>query len=65
MGIILMIFGGASIVCGFLARSFWGNWTFSDTADDIPLPHWVGRAIFSLVGMLFVAVGLLLLWNGF
>jgi hypothetical protein len=65
MGIALMIFGVAIIACGYLAKSFWGNWTFSNSGNDVPLPKWFGRLMFSFVGVVFVAAGLVLFRKGF
>jgi putative Mn2+ efflux pump MntP len=57
-GIIQILVGIVAIVLGFTADAFYPAFMRRPRPDERPMPKWVGRAIFSVVGAGFIYSGL-------
>ena len=57
-GIFQIFVGLVAIVSGFTAGAFYPAFMRRPRPDERPMPRWVGRAIFTLVGAGFIYSGL-------
>ena len=56
-GIIQIVVGIVAIVFGFLADAFYPAFMRRPRPDEKPMPKWLGRTIFVLVGVVFILSG--------
>jgi hypothetical protein len=57
-GVFQIIVGIAAIVWGFSAGAFYPAFMRRPRPDEKPMPKWLGRTIFVVVGFVFILAGL-------
>jgi uncharacterized membrane protein HdeD (DUF308 family) len=57
-GIIQIVVGIVAIVWGFSAGTFYPAFIRRPRPDEKPVPKWIGRTIFAIVGIVFIFSGL-------
>jgi len=57
-GIFQILVGVAGTVFGFLAGEFYPAFMRRPRPDEKPVPTWLGRTIFVVVGVVFILSGL-------
>jgi hypothetical protein len=57
-GIIQIVVGIVAIVFGFLADAFYPAFMRRPRPDEKPMPKWLGRVIFVVVGLVFITAGI-------
>jgi hypothetical protein len=57
-GIIQILVGGLAIAFGFSAKAFYPAFIRRPRPDEKPVSKWLGRTIFTLVGVGFILYGL-------
>ena len=57
-GIIQVVVGIVAIVFGFLASAFYPAFMRRLQPEEKPMPKWLGRTIFVVVGVVFITSGI-------
>ena len=57
-GTVRIVVGIVAIVFGFLADAFYPAFMRRPRPDDKPMPKWLGRIIFVVVGVVFIIAGI-------
>ena len=57
-GIIQILVGVVAIVFGFTGDAFYPAFMRRPRPDEKPMPKWLGRTIFAIVGVVFILSGL-------
>ena len=57
-GIFQIVVGVAAIVIGFTTGEFYPAFMRRPRPDEKPMPKWLGRTIFAVVGVVFILSGL-------